>query len=518
MEEKIQWLSATNDKLLSIIGDLCNKPNYFEPTTEVLSRIVDQYFDDRLDDATSEDAALWIRLAQNVYSDHRCLHQAAKLGKKEIVRLLLGQGSDPNGVDEDFDLDDFNYFYDWPTPLGVAAQHGHEEVAAVLLEAGAEVDKAYDRYTAPLWIASREGHGKVVTALLKAGASVDKVHGGEGMIGETALFAATRRCHLHVIRILLQAGASPTNAATTILHVAAGLDPAELERAGLGSVFSPAQVIKAITCPRCTDPERWHTFLVGAVRANKHAAGVEAGTWPPLPPAQRSFLGLISTDLQRSIHSFLWEPRLLYGPSRLADRDRGDELVGPRNGWTAIKIANTRGHSDALAALRRARVLEEGPKQFDVTFTKVPPIGIVLRLGRDKHKEEYALARIHQDCVVRAMEYAQTIAELQDKPREELERLLWSSLKSQYPIHLLDDRYSLYVNNVNFDAHEALRGGVQEEMIVVAIDGHPLGEMKNGPTDEEYDSIMSRLQERPCTVTFGRSRAVHAIDDLPPLV
>eukprot|EP00947_MAST-08B_sp_MAST-8B-sp1_P001951 g1951.t1 len=498
MEEKIQRLSATNDKLLSIIGDLCSK-SYSENATEVLSKIVDQYFDDRLDDATSEDAALWIRLAQNVYSDHQCLHLAAKLGKKEIVRLLLGQGSDPNGVDEDFD-----HFDDWPTPLGVAAQHGHEEVAAVLLEAGADVDKAYHHYTAPLWIASREGHGKVVTALLKAGASVDKVHDGEGMIGETALFAATRRCHLHVIRILLQAGASPTNAATTILNVAAGLDPA-----GLESVFSPAQVIKAITCPRCTDPERWHTFLVGAVRANKHAAGVEAGTWPPLPPAQRSFLGLISTDLQRSIHSFLWEPRLLYGPS----------LVGLSNDWTAIQIANTRGHSDALDALRRARVLEEGPKQFDVTFTKVPLIGIELRLGRDKHKEEYAHARIRlQGCFVRAMEFAKAHPVFRNKPREEVERILWRESKSQCPVLDLDvgDRYSLYVNIVHFDAHEALRGGVQEEMIVVAIDGHPLGEMKNGLTDQEFDSIMSRFQDVPCTVTFGRSRAVYAIDDLPP--
>jgi ankyrin repeat protein len=39
--------------------------------------------------------------------------------------------------------------------LYIASQEGHEEVVRVLLEGGADIDKATDRWGTPLYIASR---------------------------------------------------------------------------------------------------------------------------------------------------------------------------------------------------------------------------------------------------------------------------------------------------------------------------------------------------------------------------
>jgi hypothetical protein len=53
------------------------------------------------------------------------LHAAASTGKIELARLLIEAGWDVNAVDEQ-----------WHTPLGVAVEHGHEDVAELLREHG----------------------------------------------------------------------------------------------------------------------------------------------------------------------------------------------------------------------------------------------------------------------------------------------------------------------------------------------------------------------------------------------
>ena len=57
------------------------------------------------------------------------LHEAAKRGHVDDVRLLLEHGADPNAREPG----------DNTTPLHWAAAHGHVDVVRVLLDAGADV-------------------------------------------------------------------------------------------------------------------------------------------------------------------------------------------------------------------------------------------------------------------------------------------------------------------------------------------------------------------------------------------
>lgn len=86
------------------------------------------------------------------------LHCAAVSGTPEVVRLLLEAGADPQARDE------AGY-----TPLLVAAERGHVEVAKALVRAGADVrDEVGD--TGPLALARRGRHARMVGLLRQLGA------------------------------------------------------------------------------------------------------------------------------------------------------------------------------------------------------------------------------------------------------------------------------------------------------------------------------------------------------------
>ncbi|KKP02994.1 hypothetical protein THAR02_04925 [Trichoderma harzianum] len=105
---------------------------------------------------------------------------AATEGHEAIVRLLLGAGAQVDSADSQ------NL-----TPLSWAARKGHEAVARLLLDAGAQVDwednwtpqpypeniyhdqlKANNGHTPLLW-AAREGHEAIAKLLVNAGAQID---------------------------------------------------------------------------------------------------------------------------------------------------------------------------------------------------------------------------------------------------------------------------------------------------------------------------------------------------------
>jgi hypothetical protein len=72
-----------------------------------------------------------------------------------MVAALLAHGADPNRAEDE-----------WWTPLRWAAAHGHDEVARMLLAAGANPD-----LSAPLPEAARRGSLSTVRVLLEHGAS-----------------------------------------------------------------------------------------------------------------------------------------------------------------------------------------------------------------------------------------------------------------------------------------------------------------------------------------------------------
>jgi hypothetical protein len=118
------------------------------------------------------------------------LHLAAYFGINDAVNTLLTNGTSPDFRDSD-----------GKTPLLWAAEYGHEIVAKLLLEAGANVNAQGD-YGNALYTASFEGHETVVKLLLEAGADVN----AKWDYG-TALQAASSRGYEAVVKLLLEAGA-----------------------------------------------------------------------------------------------------------------------------------------------------------------------------------------------------------------------------------------------------------------------------------------------------------------------
>ena len=103
---------------------------------------------------------------EEISKDEKSLLEASVSGKLiEVRRLLSTRMVNVNCVD------------DWQgfTPLYKAAYCGHREVAGVLLEAGAEIDKADRNGRTPLNVAALKGHRDTVEMLLDRGANCDKV-------------------------------------------------------------------------------------------------------------------------------------------------------------------------------------------------------------------------------------------------------------------------------------------------------------------------------------------------------
>ena len=87
--------------------------------------------------------------------------------------------------------------------LRMAASSGHESVARLLLEAGANKDLATNDGSTALMLASENGHLEVVRLLLESGADKDLAN----VVGDTALMLASENGHLEVVRLLLESGA-----------------------------------------------------------------------------------------------------------------------------------------------------------------------------------------------------------------------------------------------------------------------------------------------------------------------
>lgn len=88
------------------------------------------------------------------------LHDMAHTGDIQKARLLLDHGADINLIDDEY----------CSTPLGYAARWGHREMVALLLERGADPNKAGGTWARPLAWARKKGQDEIAADLQRAGA------------------------------------------------------------------------------------------------------------------------------------------------------------------------------------------------------------------------------------------------------------------------------------------------------------------------------------------------------------
>tara|TARA_B100001029_G_scaffold161687_1_gene150597 strand:+ start:279 stop:833 length:555 start_codon:yes stop_codon:yes gene_type:complete len=117
------------------------------------------------------------------------LHQAARLNKNEIVKLLISSGADIHVTDD----------VRGRTPLHFAS---NSEIAELLIVAGADVN-AKARGSTPLHNAAYRGLKEIVELLIAKGANINPKNNQ----GKTALDEAIEKSHEKIAELLRKHGA-----------------------------------------------------------------------------------------------------------------------------------------------------------------------------------------------------------------------------------------------------------------------------------------------------------------------
>ena len=119
------------------------------------------------------------------------LYFASSEGHAEVARLLIEHGAD---VDKRYDH--------FTTPLYLAAGKGHTEIVRLLIGKGADVHVRSETGGSPLLRAAGQGHAEIVRLLIESGANIDV----DNIFGHNALILATGNGHSDVVGLLLEKG------------------------------------------------------------------------------------------------------------------------------------------------------------------------------------------------------------------------------------------------------------------------------------------------------------------------
>ena len=131
------------------------------------------------------------------------LHWASKTGNQDIAALLIDAGAELEAATR---LGGYR-------PLHLAAMNGRTSVIKYLLEAHANPNAITTTGTSPLHFAAQSGRASAVLALLEYGALVNRK---EPQWGQTPLMFAAGRGRTEAIEILLEYGADPSITAKVV--------------------------------------------------------------------------------------------------------------------------------------------------------------------------------------------------------------------------------------------------------------------------------------------------------------
>lgn len=123
------------------------------------------------------------------------LHEAARLGRDDVIPALVQAGADVEALDaKGF------------TPLILASYNGRAATTALLLDLGADAGAADGtRGNTALMGVAFKGYTEIACMLLNAGAEANQ----RNRAGQTALMNAVMFGHIEIVNVLLVAGADP---------------------------------------------------------------------------------------------------------------------------------------------------------------------------------------------------------------------------------------------------------------------------------------------------------------------
>ena len=260
---------------------------------------------------------------------------AAKEGDIEAIRMLVSTGADVNEAQGD-----------GMTGLHWAALTGSAEIAAVLIDAGADIS-AVTRIGGhtPLHVASRAGYAPVVQALLTAGARSNEVTS----TGVTPLHFAAAAGSADAVQLLLHHGAEPNARepewGQTPLMFAAAADRADAIPVLITGGADPSITARVLDIVARNDwdtaERRTRNARLTAIRAGETPSEVQVEARPPQP---NDSLNEEQDDAERRGG----EP---IPPACSGCLGNYAELVGTHGGLTPLLLAAREGHEAAAFAL-----------------------------------------------------------------------------------------------------------------------------------------------------------------------
>ncbi|XP_060944865.1 ankyrin repeat domain-containing protein 50 [Limanda limanda] len=229
------------------------------------------------------------------------LHVASWQGCVEMVDLLLKHGSNPNAQDTE-----------GRPPMHSVAWTGHAEVGCHLLDARCvNIDLSCNQGATSLSIAAQEGHYNIVAMLLERAANPNHMD----KYGRSPVKVAGKHGHSNIVRLLERYGAKPylgpsLNSSTT--------SPAKINRilsSGIsecnGGEVTAATSSSSVSSPAST-AERFHSMQSSQTSSTCHSLS----TVQTVPADSLSFIQQIqqhSLPRSRSRHSTLPPPGSLQG-------------------------------------------------------------------------------------------------------------------------------------------------------------------------------------------------------------